>query len=89
MPQGDAFPFVRMWSAPPHLDRCLELQPGQVGIGPGEDRARWGLGQAASPQAHLLWGERGPGSMDLLSSRSLSFCHLALWNAESYMALVP
>lgn len=40
MPQGDAFPFVRMWSAPPHLDRCLELQLGQVGIGPGEDTAR-------------------------------------------------
>lgn len=45
----------------PHLDRCLELQMGQVGIGPGEDGASWGLVQVASPQAqaHLLWG-KGP-----------------------------
>lgn len=76
----------------PHLDRCLKLQTGQVGIGPGGDWARWGLGQAASPQAqaHLLgggwWGGglgRGPGDVKLLFSRSLSFCHLALWNAKS------
>lgn len=48
MPQGDAFPFVRMWSAPP--------SPGwmsQVADRPGGDWARWGLGQVGI----------GPGSI--------------------------
>lgn len=45
MPQGDAFPFVRMWRTPPSPGRVS-----QVADRPGGDWARWGSGQAAAPR---------------------------------------
>ena len=58
MPQGDASPFVRTWSAPPAPGRVS----GFAG-GPGGDGARRGLGQAAAPRARAPcpgggWGGR-------------------------------
>lgn len=61
MPQGDASPFVRTWSAPPAPGRVS----GFAG-GPGGDGARRGLGQAAAPRARAPcpgggwgWGRKG------------------------------